>query len=97
MSVEEEFGRNLKRIKNKWRNIPDKFKGFEALLESDSEGEDDTSPSGELSHNSVTLNCHTWGFGFLILICKHMHVYNYVCVCSYFRYCSMHESTETRT
>ena len=50
LSVEEEFKRNLNRIKSRWKNAPDKFKGFEALLESDSEGDDDNSPSG--SHGS---------------------------------------------
>ena len=38
----------MKKIKDKWRNIPEKFKGFEALLESDSEEEDDTSPKGKI-------------------------------------------------
>jgi len=47
ITVEEEYKRNLRRTKEKWKNIPDKFKGFEALLESDSE-DDETIPSGVL-------------------------------------------------
>jgi len=45
ITVEEEYKRNLRCIKERWKNIPDKFKGFEALLESDSE-DDETIPSG---------------------------------------------------
>jgi len=45
ITVEEEHKRNLRCIKERWKNIPDKFKGFEALLESDSE-DDETIPSG---------------------------------------------------